>query len=282
MGYANPDILVIPEWLNEHKNDPNLVIVDCPWEYYSYTRAHIPGAVCRPGHAYIKAVNEEAEQSVLVSTKSEVKKLLQDLGIGADSTVVAYDEWGSIFATRLWWVLKYYGFNDVKVLDGGWQNWVSSGFPVSFVSSKPKEITKPVELKANPEELVTMDELLQKYEDPAWQVLDVRSADEYLGHAAHGNERIGHVPGALHIEWDKLLENSEDAKGIRPFKSADEIEAFLKSAGVDGSKNIVTHCQAAVRATLVAFALELVGHNTVKVYDGSMAEWANRDDTPLE
>ncbi len=217
-----------------------------------------------------------------MSTKSEVKKLLQDLGIGADSTVVAYDEWGSIFATRLWWVLKYYGFNNVKVLDGGWQNWVSSGLPISFTSSKPKEITKRVKLNANPEMLVTINDLLQKYDDPAWQVLDVRSADEYHGHAAHGNRRIGHVPGAVHFEWDKLLENSKDAEGIRPFKSADDIESFLKSAGVDGSKNIVTHCQAAIRATLVAFALELVGYNAVKVYDGSMAEWANRDDTPLE
>ena len=282
MGYANPDMLVSPQWLHQHKDDPDLVIVDCPWEYYSYTRAHIPGAVCRPEHAYIKNVDEELGQSVLVADLIEVEKLFMDLGIGADSTVVAYDEWGSIFATRLWWVLGYYGFNNVKVLDGGWQNWVSSGLPISFTSSKPKEITKRVKLKANPEMLVAIDELLQKYDDPAWQVLDVRSADEYHGHAAHGNKRIGHVPGAVHFEWDRLLENSKDAEGIRAFKSADDIESFFKSAGVDGSKNIVTHCQAAVRATLVAFALELVGYNSVKVYDGSMAEWANRDDTPLE
>lgn len=282
MGYANPDILVTPEWLHQHKDDPNLVIVDCPWEYYSYTRAHIPGAVCRPEHAYIKNVDEELGQTVLVADLNEVEKLCMDLGIGADSTVVAYDEWGSIFATRLWWVLKYYGFDNVKVLDGGWQNWVSSGLPISFTSSKPKEITKRVKLKANPEMLVTIDELLQEYDNLACQVLDVRSADEYQGHAAHGNKRIGHVPGAVHFEWDRLLENSKDAEGIRPFKSADDIESFFKSAGVDSSKNIVTYCQAAVRATLVAFALELVGYNAVKVYDGSMAEWANRDDTPLE
>ncbi|GJM14921.1 MAG: sulfurtransferase [Thermodesulfobacteriota bacterium] len=282
MGYANPDILVSPHWLHQHKDDPNLVIVDCPWEYYSYTRAHIPGAVCRPEHAYIKNVDEELGQTVLVADLKEVEKLCMDLGIGADSTVVAYDEWGSIFATRFWWVLGYYGFNKVKVLDGGWQNWVSSGLPISFTSSKPKEITNRVKLKANPEMLVTIDELLQKYDNPSWQVLDVRSADEYHGHAAHGNTRIGHVPGAIHFEWDRLFENSKDAEGIRPFKSADDIEAFFNSARIDSSKNIVTHCQAAVRATLVAFALELIGYGKVKVYDGSMAEWANRDDTPLE
>ncbi len=282
MGYVKADMLVSPKWLNQHLDDPDLVIVDCPWEYYSYTRAHIPGAVCRPGYPYIKTLDDNGGQTVYLATEPEFSKLLVDLGIGADSTVVVYDDWGSIFATRLWWMLKYYGFKNVKVLDGGWQNWVSSGFPVSSTSSKPKEITKRVELQANPEIMVTMDELLQKYDDPAWQVLDVRSDDEYEGRAAHGNKRMGHVPGALHLEWSQLLENSSDGEAVRTFKSAEEIDVLLKGAGVNGSKNVVTHCQAAVRATLTAFALELMGYNPAKVYYGSMAEWANRDDTPLE
>jgi len=282
MDYANPDMLVSPQWLDANKDKDDIVIVDCPWEYYSYARAHIPGALCRPGHSYIKALDQEGEETVLVASESEFQKLLDDLGIGVSSTVVAYDDWGSIFATRLWWVLKYYGFNNVKVLDGGWQNWVASGLPVSFASSKPKEITKRVQLQANPGVLVTIDELLQKYDDPAWQVLDVRSGDEYRGHAAHGNKRIGHVPEALHLEWSQLLENSNDAEAVRKFKPAGEIQALLEGAGLDGIKNIVTHCQAAVRATFTAFALELMGYNPAKVYDGSMAEWANREDTPLE
>ena len=282
MSYANPDMLVSPEWLELNREDTNLVIVDCPWEYYSYTRAHIPGAVCRPGHSYIKALDQDGGQSVSVAGVSEMQNLLEDLGIGADSTVVAYDEWGSIFATRLWWVLRYYGFNNVKILDGGWQNWVSLGLPVSFEAAKPVEIADPVELKMNPDVMVNLDEFMNSYNDPQWQVLDVRSDDEYNGVAAHGNNRTGHVPGALHLEWNQLLENSTDAEGVRTFKSAEEIQSLFDNAGVDGSKNIVTHCQAAVRATFTAFALELMGYETVRVYDGSMAEWANREDTALE
>jgi thiosulfate/3-mercaptopyruvate sulfurtransferase len=121
--------------------------------------------VCRPGHPYIKTLDDDGGQTVHLATEPEFSKLLVDLGIGADSTVVVYDDWGSIFATRLWWVLKYYGFNNVKLLDGGWQNWVASGLPVNFASSKPKVITKRVELQANPEIMVTMDELLQGYDD---------------------------------------------------------------------------------------------------------------------
>jgi len=282
MGYPNPDILVSPQWLDEHKDDGDLVIVDCPWNYYSYTRAHIPSARCRPGAPHIKALDAEGAETVLVVSESGCQKLLGDLGIGADSTVVAYDDWGSIFATRLWWVLRYYGFNNVKVLDGGWQNWAASGYPVSFATQKIKEIEKPFDLRVNPEVLITIDELLDSYDDPASQVLDVRSDDEYHGRAAHGNVRMGRVPGALHLEWNQLLLNSKDAQGVRTFKPAGEIEALLEGAGVDGSKPIVTHCQAAVRATFTAFALELLGRNPVRVYDGSMAEWANREDTPLE
>lgn len=282
MGYANEDMLVSPDWLNDHKDDPELVIVDCPWEYYSYTRAHIPRAVCRPGHSYIKALNEDGSQTVHVATESEFQKLLSDLGIGADSTVVAYDDWGSIFATRLWWVLKYYGFDNVKVLNGGWQNWVASEMPISVVATEPKEITTPIKLETNSDVLITRDELLEKHTDSNFQVLDVRSVDEYEGRAAHGNNRVGHVPGAVNLEWCQLLENSYDAEGVRIFKPGDEIQSLLDGAGVDCSKNVVTHCQAAVRATFTAFALELIGHSPARLYDGSMAEWANRDDTPLE
>lgn len=282
MDYANPDMLVSPQWLDANKHNDDLVIIDCPWEYYSYTRAHIPGAVCRPGHPYIKALDGDGGQTVLVAGPSEVEKLLEDLGIGADSTVVAYDEWGSIFATRLWWVLKYYGFNNVRILDGGWQNWVSSGFPISFETANPAEVANPISLEVNENIIVTLDELMNRVGDPELQVLDVRSDDEYHGRAAHGNNRVGHVPGALHLEWSQLLQNSNDAEGVRKFKSSQEIQSLFDKVGLDGSKTIVTHCQAAVRATFTAFALELMGYDAIKVYDGSMAEWANRDDTPLE
>ena len=282
MGYVNSDMIVSPQWLYENKDREDLVVVDCPWEYYSYTRAHIPGAVCRPGHSYIKSLDQDGVQTVLVAGVDEVCKLLEDLGINADSTVVAYDEWGSIFATRLWWVLRYYGFNNVKVLNGGWQNWVSSGLPVSFETAKPNEISKPVELNANPEALITVDDLIGLHSSPGCLVVDARSSDEYHGRAAHGNKRTGHVPGAVHLEWNQFLQNSADAEGVRKFKSASEINSLFDQAGIDKSKKIVTHCQAAVRATFAAFTLELMGYDAVKVYDGSMAEWANRDDTPLE
>ncbi|MCH8029580.1 MAG: sulfurtransferase [Candidatus Dadabacteria bacterium] len=282
MEYPNPDILVSPHWLMEHKDDSDLLIVDCPWDSGSYARAHIPGALCRPGHAYVKAVDGEGNQSWFLPTQSEFEKLTVDLGIGANSTVVMYDEWGTIFATRLWWVLKYFGFDNAKVLDGGWQGWVSAGLPVSYTSQSPSNPAEPFVPSPNPRRLATLDELLAKYNDTGWQVLDVRSGDEYHGRADHGNKRVGHVPGATHLEWNLLLENSTDAEAVRCFRSADEIQEIFNKFGVDKTAAIVTHCQAAVRATFMAFALELLGYPVPRVYDGSMDEWANLDDTPLE
>lgn len=282
MGYANPDILVCPEWVSENSGDQDMVVVDCPWDYYSYTRAHIPGALCRPGHSYVKALDGDGSKTVLVAGEDEVQKLLHNLGIGEDSTVVLYDDWGSIFATRLWWVLKYYGFENAKVLDGGWQSWVDAGLPISYESVQAKEVQNPLRLIPNQDMLITADELLQKYKESGCQVLDVRSEDEYYGRADHGNKRVGHIPGATNTEWSLVLENSQDSEGVRKFRAAEDLEALLSNAGVDRGNEIVTHCQAAVRATLMAFALELVGYPRVRVYDGSMAEWANREDTPLE
>jgi len=281
MSYPNPDILASPRWLKDHLDDENLVIVDCPWAADAYARAHIPGAVCRPEHCYLKTKDKDGNLSIFLQTPAEFEKLCSDLGIGSNSTVVAYDEWGSIFATRLWWMLRYYGHNDARVLDGGWQGWVEAGYPVSY---KKQQGSGDSDFKASakPDLLVELDELRSNLSNDTWQVLDVRSDDEYNGKAAHGNKRVGHVPGAIHLEWSRFLNNSKDADAVRNVRSAEEIENLLDEAGVDKQKTVATHCQAAVRATFVAFVLELMGYPPPKVYDGSMAEWANRDDTPLE
>ena len=281
MTYPNPDILVSPQWLTEHKDDQNLVIVDCPWAADAYTKAHIPGAVCRLGHCYIKTNDKDGNMSIYLQTPAEFEELCSSLGIGADSTVVAYDEWGSIFASRLWWMLKFYGHKDAKVLDGGWQGWVDAGYPVSYKKAVASGDTN-FKAAANPELLVELGELRENYSNENWQILDVRTDDEYNGKAAHGNKRVGHVPGAIHLEWNRFVNNSKDPEGVRNMRSSEEIQNLLDEAGVDKQKTVATHCQAAVRATFGAFVLDLMGYPSAKVYDGSMAEWANLDDTPLE
>ncbi len=274
-------MLIGPKKLSEKLGNPNLIVVDCPWEYYSYTRAHIPGARCRPGHSYIKSKEPGGEDSLFVVEDYELCDLLKQLGIEEGSTVVLYDEWGSIFATRLWWVLKYYGFNNAYVLDGGWQNWVEMGYPISYRTNEYNPSEHEFGAQADVDRIVSREQLTEAMEDPRWQIIDARSHGEYTGADQHGNMRAGHIPGALHVEWNTLLENSTDTEGVRRFRPPEEIKAIFDNAGVNPEKRTVAHCQSAVRATMIAFVFEMLGYPPVGIYDGSMAEWANRDDTAL-
>ena len=282
MPYAKADFLVSPEWLYAHKGDPNLLIVDCPMAEGSYNRAHIPGALQLPVHPYIKAKDSAGNITLHRQGPDEFKELMAELGVGPNTSIVLYDERGSILATRLWWVLRYYGHDNAKILNGGWQGWVSSGLPVSFKTPKTSDRVETFSPCPNPDRLATLGQLKEHYRSQTWKIIDVRSHEEYVGKDEHGNKRVGHIPDAVHLEWNRFLENSDDTEAVRRFRSAEEIQELLENFRIDKNQTIVTLCQSGIRASLVAFVLELVGRPAIKLYDGSMAEWANLDDTPLE
>src|SRR5258708_37693656 len=120
MDYARRELLVEPEWVAEHANDPNVRIIDCA-TVEAYRRAHIPGAVQLPVHFYIKENDPEgSDHGVLVTPPAEFAALMSKLGVGPETTVVTYDDNNALVAARLWWVLKYYGHTKAKVLNGGW------------------------------------------------------------------------------------------------------------------------------------------------------------------
>ena len=130
-AYPRPDLLVTPDQLAGLGDDPGVVIADCAWDGTAYGRAHIPGARLRPGHAYVKGEDAEGNPGLHLPGAERFVEMMAELGIGNDSRVVLYDDWGSLFATRLWWLLRYYGHDNASVLDGGWQGWLAAGKPVS-------------------------------------------------------------------------------------------------------------------------------------------------------
>ena len=131
-GYAHPEFLAEAKWLDAHKDDPNLVIVDTDVEA-AYLRGHIPGAVMVPDN-YEK---DPDSGRVHILPPDKFATMCQNLGIGDDTLVIGYDHSQSLTATRLWWALNYYGHSNVKVLDGGWRSWVNGGHKVSFDRPKP-------------------------------------------------------------------------------------------------------------------------------------------------
>lgn len=270
-GYPNPDLLVEPDWLAEHGRDAKVRILDCA-PIVAYNRAHIPGAVGLPVNSHLKDPANDA----LVLPAGSFAQLMGSLGVGDDTLVIAYDDDLARQSTRMWWVLSYYGHPNVKVLNGGWHRWLAEGRPVTMQRERPAEMAFTV--RVNPEINCLVDDLKARVGRAGSQILDARADEEWHGAEKRGNRRAGRVPGSMHLEWTRLVTDDDR----RVFLPADELQGLVDAAGVtaDGGE-IVTYCQGGVRAAHVMFALKLLGYERVRNYDGSMKEWANRDDTPL-
>ncbi len=273
--YAHPELLAEPDWLASVADDPTVRIIDCA-TLEAYRRAHIPGAVQLPVHYYIKEQDPAgSDHGTLVMPPAEFEDLMARLGVSNNTTVVTYDDNNALVAARLWWVLKYYGHTNAKVLNGGWHRWLSENRPVTFHATKAPKGNFTA--RPNPDVYATVDYLKEQHANPACQVLDARTDGEWEGTNDRGNKRVGRVPGSHHLEWVRFVSTGDDRK----FLPADEIEGLLKSAGIERDKPTITYCQGGIRAAHAAFVMELLGYKDIRVYDGSMREWANREDTPL-
>ncbi|MBI4298972.1 MAG: sulfurtransferase [Chloroflexi bacterium] len=228
-GYARPELLADTEWLAHHLDDSNIRIVDCDVPD-SYRRAHIPGAV-NPQDNFFKNPDDRR----YVMTPEQFATTMEGLGIGDDTLVVAYDAHGSHYATRLWWCLRYYRHQRVKVLNGGWQKWLSEGRPITFkVPQTPKAKFTP---QPSPSVLASLDDVKAALGRQDTVMLDVRSKGEWTGENTRGNRRGGHLPGAVHLEWLNYV-TDDDQKTI---KSAEELRSMFQQAGVTPNKEVIAH-----------------------------------------
>lgn len=229
-SYARPELLAEPDWLNEQSQDAKLCIVDCA-VIEAYHRAHIPNAVALGFNPFIK----DPANGVHVLPPEQFAELMGKLGVGEDTLVVAYDDNNSLHAARLWWVLRYYGHENVKVLNGGWNRWLHEGRPITTHAARAQPGTftpRTVE-----EVICRVDELKALAGTTDTRILDVRSAEEFAGTNTRGNARAGHVPGAAHIEWTDFVTRDDR----RVFKPAGEITAMLDRAGITPGKAVVTY-----------------------------------------
>ena len=226
--YAAPELLVDTGWLAGHLDDPNVRIVDMDLPP-GYAKGHLPNTVGIPNQSI------KGEGSKLVMGPDEFKQVMESLGIGDDTLVIAYDSNKSLNASRLWWVLNYYGHTNVRVLNGGWWKWLAEGRPVSVGPGRTLESVM-FSPEAHPDVLSTVDTLKAVHDRPNVIVWDTRSLAEYTGDNDRGNARKGHIPGAHHLEWQDLI-NPDD----HTFKPATEMRAMLGAAGITPDKPIHTY-----------------------------------------
>ena len=281
MNYPNQHLLVEASWLKENIDNDDLIIVDCMWDEVAYKRAHIKGAIKRPDHPHIKSTDSEGNNSKYLKNIDEFRDFVNELGLRTDKTIVVYDDWDSKLAARFWWICNFYGINNVKLLNGGWQAWLKIEGAISF-EEKVLEKESNIELESNSNILATKNYLIKNHANNECQVLDVRSIEEYLGTESRNNKRVGRVPNSKHLEWTDFLTNFENKNAVHYVKPFDEIKDLIDSLKFTSEKEVVTYCQGGVRAAFSAFVFNLMGYKNVRMYDGSMDEWANLDDTPLE
>jgi thiosulfate/3-mercaptopyruvate sulfurtransferase len=231
----------------------------------SYSEGHIPNAVWVDVTTWTRAAKD-------LQDRAAWENLIGGLGIDANSRVVVYG--GELPSTaRVWWLLRYWGIRDARLLNGGWKAWQQAGGPVSReVPTVPKTTVK---LTPHPERLAFKDQLLGSLKDHSLQIVDTRSTPEYCGQAKTA-ERNGAIPGAIHREWSDLV-NAQTGR----FKSPAELAALLRESGIDAKRPTVTYCQSGGRAAVMAFALELMGLKDVRNYYRSWSEWGNAPDTPI-
>ena len=176
-------------------------------------------------------------------------------------------------AARGLWFLEYFGHPNVQVLNGGIKAWRQGGFTITT------EVTPPVSsrLKAAEKEelLATADTLLESLNQNTSCILDTRSDDEYMGRTIRA-ARGGAIPGAIHIEWTRSLDESGR------FKPASELKAMFLEAGITPDKEIIAYCQGGYRSAHSYLALRLLGYPRVRNYLGSWKEWGDRLDLPIE
>ena len=289
MTQYDTDALVSPEWVAAHleefqSDDPDYRIVEIespepPESAFPsrYDEGHVPGAI---GLNWAEDLSDATERDIL--KKDDFEALVGELGIAEDSTVVFYGNghipnWFAVFA---YWEFKYYGHEDVRVLDGGKDYWVNEEFPVT--TDDPDFPAQEYSAKGPFESIRAYRDDVVKATDAGLPLIDVRSPEEFSGEliAPEGlketAQRGGHIPGASNVPVKDNLR--EDGR----FKSPDELEALYGSAGVDGDETVVTYCRVGERSAIAWFVLsELLDYNDVENYDGSWTEWGNVVRAPI-
>ena len=229
-GFAHPEYLVDPAWVQSHWEDADVVVLDIDTEA-GYSRGHIPGSVMLLDNY------ERNPETGLVHTfpPERFAATCQTLGIGDDTAVVVYDNNMSLSAARFWWVMNYNGHPNVKVLDGGWRRWACERWPVSFERAV---INQDVIFTPNIDKslIVEMEEVLAGCSLSEVVNWDTRTSGEYGGTVNRRDQRKGHVAGATHLEWSDLMN-----RDTHRFKSRQEMRFILDSHGITPDKAIFAY-----------------------------------------
>lgn len=280
MSYVHPEVLVDTQWAEEHLKDPKVRIAEVDYDSKAnYELGHIPGAVL---FDWKNDINDPLTRNVL--SKESCQNLLQNAGLDNDTTLLLYGDFNNWFAAFAFWVLKYYGYKDVRLINGGRKKWLQEDRALTkdvptyskgnFAANEPDSNIR-----------VFLDEVKRAVSAPALKMVDVRSPKEFTGeilappeYPTEHAQRGGHIPGAVNIPWAQAVNDSDGT-----FKTTDELKQLYESKGITPDKEIIAYCRIGERSSHTWFVLKyLLGYPKVKNYDGSWTEWGNMIANPIE
>ncbi len=278
-NYSHPEVLVDTNWVLDHHKDATVRIAEVDYDPTSnYNQGHIPGSVL---FDWKKDINHPLQRDVL--TQMQVKELLSRNGVSNNTTLVLYGDFNNWFAAFAFWVFKYYGVKDVRIMNGGRKKWIEEDKPLNKdLSSYPAAEFRP----SPPDESIRiyLDGVRKALGDSRIAMVDVRSPKEYTGeilappeYPTEHAQRGGHIPGAANIPWAQAVK--EDGT----FKSVEDLESLYRSKAVTPNKDVIAYCRIGERSSHTWFVLKyLLGYPNVRNYDGSWTEWGNMIRNPIE
>ena len=284
MEYAHPGVLVDTHWVEENLRDSaNVRIAEVDYDPKSnYELGHIPGAVL---FDWKQDINDPISRNVL--TKQACEDLLRKAGVNDDTILILYGDFNNWFAAFALWVFKYYGYKDVRLMNGGRKKWLIEDRTMS------KDIPQYSRGNFNASNadnsirvfLDYVKESLDNVKKDRAALVDVRGPKEFTGeilappeYPTEHAQRGGHIPGAKNIPWGQAVNDNDGT-----FKSADELKKLYESKGITPDKEVIAYCRIGERSSHTWFVLKyLLGYPDVKNYDGSWTEWGNMIANPIE
>ncbi len=279
-----PELLATTEWLGEQLGRPGIRILDARWRPDG-TGADVHRAGRIPGAVYVDWRSELVEPddeggALRLAGPERVAAVAARAGIGDGTSVVIYDDTQSLYASRVWWTLRAYGLESVRILDGGFPTWEAEGRPVTrtVMEALPGSLApvSPFTPRGPTRLQLTTADVRGLLGAPDVTLLDARAPAEYRGFEGN-TRRLGHIPGAINMPVGGM----HDA-GSQRLRTGAALRDRLHAANISRGNRMVTYDGSGIAAAKLAFVLTLLGHEDVAVYDGGWAEWGNRLDLPVD
>ena len=286
-GFVHPEFLAETDWLAQHLHDPDVLVFDCtthlvpdPKITYNvvpgredFERGHIPGA------QFVDMLRDVSDTSQALrfmrQSPEEFAAAMRRFGVNNSSRVVTYSTANAWWATRLWWLLRVFGFDNAAVLNGGWQKWSHEARPVETGPARTRA-AGDFTVREVRDLMVGKKQVLAAVEDGAVCTLNALAPQQHTGTGGNSYGRPGRITGSVNLPAAHLLDPASNT-----FLPADELRRRFDQVGAM-DRAVITYCGGGIAASADALALVMLGHDNVKLYDASLSEWAADPSLPME